>query len=60
MNSIAWPKMFSGNSTAVLTDYAASKACLHLLLHSEARELLGDPEFGVKLKNIHSIRIITF
>lgn len=50
MNCLAWPRIFKGNATNVLVDRAASEKCLHLLLLSEARELFGDPDFGIKLK----------
>jgi len=50
MNCLAWPKIFKGNATTILTDKEASKKCLHLLLLSEAREFFGDPDFGIKLK----------
>lgn len=50
MNSINWPSMFKGNSTSVKQGNDAVLTCLHLLLSTEQGELLGDPEFGIKLK----------
>ena len=53
MNSINFPKMFSGNSTIINPEDKSNKSILewlHLLLSSEAGTMHGDPEFGVRLK----------
>lgn len=50
MNSIGFPKMFSGNSTIIKEGLEATKECEILLLGSEQGEMFGDPEFGIKLK----------
>lgn len=64
MKSTAFPKMFSGNSTYMYDDDVdsldindrkkkknmATLTSMHLLLSTEVGELLGDPEFGIKLK----------
>ena len=51
MNVIRFPKIFNHNSTAVVTDpAAASLQSLYLLINSEIHTLLGDPNFGVRLR----------
>ena len=50
MNTTSFPKMFRSNSTVIKHNLDASKECLYLLLSSEKGELLGDPEFGVRIK----------
>lgn len=50
MNSIRFPKVFSGNSTKLVKDDDATLNNLHLLLSSECGELFGDPDFGVRIK----------
>ena len=51
MNVIRFPKIFNHNSTAVVTDpAAASLQSLYLLINSEINTLLGDPNFGVRLR----------
>ena len=50
MNSIGFPKIFKGNSTDIKTGLDATKECLLLLLSTEVGEMLGDPEFGIRLK----------
>ena len=50
MNSIKFPDIFSGSSTAVVQGREASAQDLKLLLRSEKGELFGDPFFGILLK----------
>ena len=50
MNCIGFPKMFKANSTVIKKDLDATTECALLLLGSEQGELLGDPQFGIKLK----------
>lgn len=50
MNSLAFPKMFQGNSTLILKDKDATKTCVHLLVSSESGDMFGDPDFGIKLR----------
>lgn len=50
MNTIAWPKIFKGNSTLIVKDNEAVLNSIHLLLSSELGELFGDPDFGLRLK----------
>ena len=52
MNCVRFPKMFNGNSTAIINDddNLATMECINLLLHSEAGSLFGDPDFGIRLK----------
>lgn len=51
MNVIRFPKIFNHNSTAVITDAnAATLQSLYLLISSEVNTLLGDPNFGVRLR----------
>lgn len=50
MKSIAFPKMFKGNSTIISTDLNATKQNTLLLLQSEKGELFGDPYYGLRLK----------
>lgn len=57
MNCIGFPKMFSGNAAVVVSDEKnlATIECVDLLLHSEAGDLFGDPDFGIRLKRyIHN------
>ncbi len=53
MNSIGWPKMFSGGSTIVKKDNEATLICLHLLLCSEANTYAYDPDFGIKIRRYY-------
>ena len=52
MQCVGFPKMFNGNSTVIVSDEKnlATMECVHLLLHSEAGTLFGDPGFGIRLK----------
>ena len=50
MNSIKFPDIFSGSSTAVVQGREASAQDLKLLLRSEKGELFGDPFFGILIK----------
>lgn len=50
MKSIAWPKMFSHNSTNLVEDYDATLQNLKTLIFSEKGELFGDPYFGSSLR----------
>lgn len=53
MNSINFPKMFSGNTTKVNNEERSNESILewlHLLLSSENNTLFGDPEFGLRLR----------
>ena len=50
MASIAFPKMFSPNSTNIVKNLDMTRQNTLLLLHSEKGELLGDPYFGIRLK----------
>lgn len=50
MKSIAFPKMFSKNTTLITEGHAATMQNLTLLLSSEQGSLQDDPGFGIKLK----------
>ena len=50
MNCIAFPDMFTANTTNKYYEGDATKICLYLLLNSESGEMFGDPDFGVKLR----------
>ncbi len=50
MRSIAFPNMFKGNSTNIVSDNKATLQNLKLLLGSEKGEFTGDPYYGVRLK----------
>lgn len=50
MTSISFPKMFSSTSTNIQKDFKATRQNMLLLLHSEKKELFGDPYFGIRLK----------
>ena len=53
MNSINFPKMFSGNATVINSEDKSNTSILewlHLLLSSEAGTMHGDPKFGLRLK----------
>lgn len=50
MRSIAFPNIFKGNSTNIVSDNKATLQNLKLLLGSEKGEFTGDPYYGVRLK----------
>lgn len=50
MNTISFPKIFNGNSTAVKYGDDATKQSIQLLVSCECGELFGDPNFGIHLK----------
>lgn len=57
MNSVGFPKMFTGNSTKIISDtddsYESTLQSLHLFLSSEAGTLFGDPDFGIKCRRFY-------
>ena len=46
MYSIAWPNMFSGKGTKLVSDHDATVQNLKLMLLSDRGSLFGDPYFG--------------
>lgn len=50
MNTISFPKIFNGNSTAVKYGDDATKQSIQLLVSCECGEFFGDPDFGIHLK----------
>lgn len=50
MLSLAFPNMFSNNTTLLVSDNEATLSNLRLLLGSDKFSLLGDPYFGTNLK----------
>lgn len=51
MNVIRFPKIFNNNSTAIIThSNKAVLQSLYLLMSSEINSLLGDPNFGLRLR----------
>lgn len=50
MRSIAFPKMFSKNTTLITEGHDATMQNLTLLLSSEQGSLQDDPGFGIKLR----------
>lgn len=50
MTSINFPKIFSGTRTLLKDDSSAILQNIHLVLETCKGELIGDPEFGSKLK----------
>lgn len=50
MYSLAFPKMFEGNSVKLYEDHEATASNLKLLILSTRTELFGDPYYGTSLK----------
>lgn len=49
MNCVSFPKMFIGNQTSIKKGIEASGQCIRLFSLTEAGELFGDPDFGLRL-----------
>ena len=52
MYSIAFPNMFNYGKTYLINDNEATRSNLKLLLKSNKGSLLGDPNFGSRLKEL--------
>lgn len=52
MYSLAYPDMFSGVNTKVVSNHEATASNLKLLLLSNKTSLFGDPYFGTNLKKL--------
>lgn len=52
MKSIAFPNMFNGRSTNVVSDKEATISNLKLLLQSYKKTLFGDPYYGTNLLSL--------
>lgn len=52
MNAIQFPDMISLNKTNIVKDKEATKQNLKYLLLSYKKTMLGDPYFGVNLRNL--------
>ena len=52
MNAVKFPEMISLNQTNIVRDVDATSQNLICLLHSYKKTLLGDPNFGVNLRQL--------
>lgn len=52
MISVAFPRMFDSRQTIFVQDHEATLQSLKLLLLSEAKEFIIDPEYGTHLKKL--------
>lgn len=52
MNAVKFPEMISLNQTNIVKDVDATRQNLICLLHSYKKTLLGDPNFGVNLRQL--------
>lgn len=52
MNAVKFPEMISLNQTNIVRDVDATRQNLICLLHSYKKTLLGDPNFGVNLRQL--------
>ena len=52
MNSIGFPVMIKQNRSSIVEEKEAVQVGIHTLLQVEPRTLLGDPMFGVGLKQL--------
>lgn len=50
INSIGFPKMFSGSNMMVVDGNTATLSNMHLLLSTKANTMFGDPEIGINQK----------